>query len=1096
MAHQIALLNPAELARAVDPNAGEHLELELDSLQAINSRAFLDVAEAIYDELAKRRIRYHHEPFSRDVHTQWIRETGEVLYGGVGATCVDLAVLFCGACLTYGLLPLLVVQKGHAIVGVSGRLGRHEWQEKFRRPEEPFSQHSPTLRDGGRLIYLLQRQRYRFIDCTGLAEESARRQMTFSQACEAAANQLLTNTPEFDVALDIETLHRTGFEPSRASPHPYDPLRTAPLLVHKRWARFAAAHGGVLAEESLERRVDGPRPPLADRWHKFLGARSWPTRLQERIGKLAQLGRGNEAIENLVQKLERLDLRQPYAAIGEQARRLRIQECHGQTLRLLKKARRQQRQPQEEEHLGLSEEAIQRQLRELGILEKFLDTPRYGRCFTVLGSSGSGKTHFVASILNGQLADKKVWVLPVTLGASSHEAGSQVLDAARAATQVIWTDFDQLNNFLRNQNLRLVVAVDNVHALARDATPVWRRLVDLVRMSTVFECIDWVFTCLDTRYDDVADQEDFILSYGPDSGDEGTVSPSRGGNERGWLMLDELNEQHHVGLRVLGEFGGGRIHVEEDTIDPSARRQLCSPFAAWILIDALKDEQKTVSVANLHYIDFMVRFWKGRVKRTPALRHAKGVDAVRRIAAWLHLGMLERGCAFETLMATTSDLLKQRKHRDGVIEAKDVEHVLHLLRDANLLSSAQNLDSNHGGLQKEVVEFRFESFWHWTIASAICESSMGQNDLPKRLESAVRQSARRESAEAIVEMTLLMDEFRHEPADARSRQTSALWKPVFADTRMLTAAHWFAASKARPRTQRSLVDALSDHGPPSMDSRSAFALLHFLANAVDVDRVKLLHLAKPHFKLFAEHKFGRFFLYVAERQLSDGTDPVCIARCMAAFVGAEDMAIEEPLARISMEALERACTAPSEMVSLIMKHVCIAQDFRNVKELEPRPPRIDASTTDTTEGTIKRDWREWVFHLLCERLLERYDVEAFKWLDAAGWYALKGEKIASGVRALMHRQANFAFGFWYRAPSRHEKRAAYDQLVDELSRHSELNKRKTAFFMVRHTVATYQQQEVLVDKRFRPILARLRADLELADFVRRWEAFFRFNLDN
>ncbi|NTX52895.1 hypothetical protein [Myxococcus sp. CA039A] len=1071
------------------------MKLELDSLHAVKSRAFLDVAEAIYDELAKRQIRYHHEPFSRDENKQWIRETAEVLYGGVGANCVDLAVLFCGACLTYGLLPLLVVMKGHALVGVSAKLGRHEWHERPLHNEEPFSRDSPTLKNSGHLLHLHDRQRYRFIDCTGLTERSNHKQLSFSQACELALEHLLTNEFEFEVALDIETLHRTGYEPAQPSDHPYDPLRTAPILLHRRWGRFAASRGGVLAEESLERRADGPRPPLADTWQKFLGARPWPERLQKRISKLGQVGHGNEAIEKLVQKLERLDLRQPYAAIGKEARQLRIDECYRQTKLLLAKALRPQRQLQTEEHLGLSKDALQRQLSELESLQKFLDKPRHGRCFTVLGGSGSGKTHFIASILNGQLADTQVWVLPVKLRASGHAVGDQVLDAVKAAIQIIWADFNQLNNFLRNQSLRMVVAVDNVHVLARDASPLWDQLLELVRMNTVFECIDWVFTCLDTRYDDIAAQEDFILSYGPDSGEEETASPSHGGNERGWVMLDELNEQQQVGLKVLGEFGRDRIHVEEDTIDPGARRQLCSPFAAWVLIDALQGEQKTVSIANLHYIDFMVRFWKGRMKRTPALRQTKGVDSVRRIAAWIHLGMLERDCAFETLVATTSDLLEQREHRVRVTEAKDVECILRLLQDANLLTPAQNPDSIPGDFRKEVVEFRFESFWHWTVASDICESSMKQNDLPKQLESAVLQSARRESTEAIVEMTLLMDEFRHEHTARKSRQPSALWKPVFADTKLLTAGHWFAASKARSETQRGLVDALSNHGTPPLDSRSAFALLHFIANAVDVDKGRLFHLAKPHFKLFAEHKFGRFFLYVAERQLSDELDPVCIARCMAAFVGAEDMNIEEPLARLTMEVLEHACTTPSETITLMMEHVCVAQGLRKVIVHEPRPAQTDAVMAGTTESTINRNWREWVFHLLCERLLEQHDVEAFRLLDAAGWYALKGGKIASDVRTQMHRQANFAFGSWYRTPSRHEKRAAYDQLVNELSRHSEVGKRKTAFFMVRHTVVTNQQMEVLVDKRFHPILARLRADPELADFVPRWEPFFRVNLD-
>ena len=70
------------------------------------------IAEAIYQVLADQNIYYGPSEYVPGAEeTQIIRQPQEVLTYKRG-TCLDLATLYCGACLHYSLLPVLLVFHG------------------------------------------------------------------------------------------------------------------------------------------------------------------------------------------------------------------------------------------------------------------------------------------------------------------------------------------------------------------------------------------------------------------------------------------------------------------------------------------------------------------------------------------------------------------------------------------------------------------------------------------------------------------------------------------------------------------------------------------------------------------------------------------------------------------------------------------------------------------------------------------------------------------------------------------------------------------------------------------------------------------------
>ena len=74
------------------------------------------IAEAIYDAMRARRIRYINPPPSFEDTGQKIRSSHEVLVDRWG-TCLDLATTYAAALETAGLNPVIVVCQGHAFTG-------------------------------------------------------------------------------------------------------------------------------------------------------------------------------------------------------------------------------------------------------------------------------------------------------------------------------------------------------------------------------------------------------------------------------------------------------------------------------------------------------------------------------------------------------------------------------------------------------------------------------------------------------------------------------------------------------------------------------------------------------------------------------------------------------------------------------------------------------------------------------------------------------------------------------------------------------------------------------------------------------------------
>ncbi|WP_306900542.1 NACHT domain-containing protein [Arthrobacter sp. B1I2] len=213
------------LARYVLPSIGEKVKVRpsggrsaADLHAAGDYRA---LTRAIYEALCQRDIHWSRASYHPDSKSQVIRHPESILNGSGEGTCLDLALLFAGVLLGYGLLPLVVVLDGHALVAVSLTSERRKSDSTQREQsiddggEGTWWVDSGVLNDSKVLKHLVDRGTYEIIECTGFSrtidstinsfpEDRGRVDglLSWQQAVSAGRAQLEVTTRAFRFAVD------------------------------------------------------------------------------------------------------------------------------------------------------------------------------------------------------------------------------------------------------------------------------------------------------------------------------------------------------------------------------------------------------------------------------------------------------------------------------------------------------------------------------------------------------------------------------------------------------------------------------------------------------------------------------------------------------------------------------------------------------------------------------------------------------------------------------------------------------------------------------------------------------------------------------
>ena len=159
------------------------------------------VAEAVFDAMRARGIRYATPPISWADDGQLVRTPAEVLVGsvpesGIG-TCLDTTVVMAAALELAGLHPLLWIVPGHAFLGY--------WREA-----ETLG--APALTDVAEVINLIDLDLIRLVETTQVTDREGT-PATFEQAQRSPYRDWLTDLSQVIGVVDVTQARRTSILP-------------------------------------------------------------------------------------------------------------------------------------------------------------------------------------------------------------------------------------------------------------------------------------------------------------------------------------------------------------------------------------------------------------------------------------------------------------------------------------------------------------------------------------------------------------------------------------------------------------------------------------------------------------------------------------------------------------------------------------------------------------------------------------------------------------------------------------------------------------------------------------------------------------------
>jgi hypothetical protein len=894
-------------------------------------------------------------------------------------------------------------------------------------------------------------------------------------------------------------------------------------------------------------------PPLAEVWQSFQTEPGWRSLVDQALGSIRELGSERPELREVVGATETWQL--PPGLTGREVQQ-KLGALPIPATKSKAKAIADELDPKSQRgrlggrpHL---DERTRQLLQDIGKLRKNLydlettrDFPAFSRCFLVLGSLGSGKSHFVAWLLD-QKKPEPANVLYLALGEGDSNLNLQALIAAAIckASKRTWPDIDAFHAVLAPTDMRLVIVIDDLQLWCRRRASFLNDLVTQIEEFSRWDAIYWLITLHDTNLDQVLGYEPQKVwnDYGypgqnrPDPSDI-TAPRSRAPlRNASWIYLDEYNyhardpfglkilkaelrkrgdEQASTALDVISshsadtEERAGEEGDEGEELLPSGHeihRHLANPGIAWIAIDlnaSRPNDFPIRSIVNLRYIEFTDGFLELRRGKLKSPSQSGSGHEIKQTVELVARAFSE----FKNLDPSLAEL-KQQVHD---LAARDPEVGpgfpcdLEPLEAMNLLQVAIE-DASPSSSVSRVKRARLGFWFYWSRElaesmrrahaqrAAADDGSDTRDELIKQFQRIPDPEVR----EGIWEFYLLLTdrEFdrRQEASPGRrpqkpklDREAGKFWRFGLEEPAWPTAAVWFAGSKASLAAQRYLADwAKEKLDVASLAPRTLFGLMNFVDQTNAVIAPKRIALLRPFFERIHTCSFSSYFRFIAARALSSELDNSALVEIGLQLSGCEKMALAEDLADLLVLKWETAAGQDFVPFSKLLFSYLARSGEEATEQYQARP----------SAGEWRRHFfREWVIHTFARLVVCRHETEAYDTLAKVHWYGQKDARIVLPIQSEMKREGSIAFGWWFRHMANGKGRADYIKLVGKLADHRDSHRRETALYFIIHTVARENRLSERVFEEFVDFLTTLRTDRELSRQVQKNADFFAFNLD-
>jgi hypothetical protein len=931
----------------------------------------------------------------------------------------------------------------------------------------------------------------------------------------------------------------------------------------ERWAARGIETRNNLIHRSLSGHSDLLPSPLLSSWSHFINHMAWHREVSLNLQEISQLAGSvpirSEVGSRATELAERLNqttaAERPYnynTVLAELDRAITEADVTAAE-QLIQQLRRkvddaERRGKADEQAQGMQHDA-RALVRELRKMREGIKDPAFRKCFPVIGSLGSGRTHFIASLLGAvpnypgeeQIVeaayriDNRNFLVLLLDEPTTKSLQDTLLDGIAKASGLQWRTLEEFDNFLRGASIeaepiseiRLGIAIDDLQRWLHQRDKLTDAIDELTRFiseHTHLYSLFWLFTLQDTSFGQIGSLNGLLQNYSyfhPELEADQGRKPQGTRTTRttlsqfsGWLVLDDLNRDSEFGLRLIEK---GLELQGASPPDPgllrdnkAVLRNLLKPFIACVLLDLHFEKKLNLEhLATLSYMSFVDKFWQKRkdefTTEYDRLRSDAGRPAYDDWSQALKLvaETLSQTGEFNPLQRDLERQVTEAARKEGEPSPESMAaSALSALVKSGFLKAYKAPDPKLPDYEVQKVAFEFEPFWELRLAAHL----RARKNFQDRDETAAKAELvnwfgvveASEIEEGVLEFLLLLldDDAADSDDDSPPRRfVSTLQQAAVQSEELPEEAAWFSGANATFTSQVLLMTLAADRQPGFRDRRVLHSLMYFLVEALpDADQpARRFKVLQPYYPAIGEESLSAYFVYIARRLLRQARDNREVLNSMHHLNQSEVMGVTEELALATIETLFHKATEHfGELnytaVESILK---ILLDFLKASGAQ-------ASAEYTARGAVNRwervFYREWVLRFFCVELVRLWGVDAYRLLADYNWYQPRKLNILWPVSVEMHREANFALGDWYRLRPNPEKSNSYIGLITQLVNSRSFRDRETAFYLIRHSRATGGQKGLLVDAGFAPMLEKIFLDPKLSNTVSRFYELFRINL--
>lgn len=760
----------------------------------------------------------------------------------------------------------------------------------------------------------------------------------------------------------------------------------------------------------------------------------------------------------------------------------------------------------------------------------------YGKCFLIMGGYGAGKSYFVQSLIRKMLwqsesikrLEENCLYLYLKCPSEYLSLKLYILEYVRKVFGLEDENNYQINDLLKIINdvdnhiqQKVVFIIDDFHDWININNEYIKEVCELIAEYSNIKQIYWILTISDQAYDKVAlsylfewtkystnytilnDNECFkeIITKNSLNKKHKDSLCSDNWYIEGWLVLDELNIQNRLGIKMLYEnidncFKLPYLLIENN---PTSIKWISNPFIANILIE-LKDELSLETIIDLVYIDFIRKYWNiqkinlyNDIIETYKKRNEKPVSehemkiilehSLRDIAEF-YVRFTEDKCEFNKV----KDYIMSKAGKSIMDYTQTYEIILESFQKAGMLKQVIKEDYWEGS--RNDIELSFEIFWAYYISLEFIKNKHNSSnyetiviELQKYLYSININSM----CNDIFQFYLLNVELYFIKEGISKNVFKIFIQNVFKSVALVKDAIWYAGAKSGKYMQLCLTEILNDMNQ-EQECKGTYPLIYFLSEIrseiISIDnRMKLLQVQYVNIR---DKNLHHYFLYSIKKLFANIYDYNELVKSMKYFENCEVLEFTEELASITIQAMSKLVGDNSKLfINLIIKylkdnHEQIKPDFKQKVE--------------TYDGLFY--YIEWVVSEFCECIVGRFGVESYCFFKKNNWYSGTEIKIGKKVSLVMKQQANLKLGYWYQHTASPSQKCSYLELIKELVKSSDAKDCENAVYLIRHSRATHKQRALQVDKKFHLLLKTLRWDKKIASTVAKNIEFFNANIES